>query len=176
MILSIKTMGIAFLAGMLIGIGSGGYGAWKFQGMRIESMQAAEIKRVSGLKDELQKITETLIKQERENNDITLKLDKTATDAILRRSEDSATISRLLRSANSLRAGAISCEAKTGTPTSASSTTPDTAPVGRFSAEFQEYSADTLKRADEAADYANACYGYATEVMRQRERMKKDQE
>ena len=137
MILSIKTMGIAFLAGMLIGIGSGGYGAWKFQGMRIESMQAAEIKRVSGLKDELQKITETLIKQERENNDITLNLDKTATDAILRRSEDSATISRLLRSANSLRAGPSLVKPKRGTPTSASSTTPTQPPSADFQQSFK---------------------------------------
>lgn len=171
MIFSIKTTLIALAAGLIIGILSGGTLAWKLQALRIERMEVAEQKRISVAKDELQALTEKLLKQERENASIATNLDKMSRDAELRRSRDATTIRNLLAASRGVLPGATVCEAPVGTSTTAAVSTNAGTTEGRLSTEFQEYLAEVLRKADEAADYARVGHEYAKAVEAQRERM-----
>lgn len=175
MIFSPKTTLIALAVGCILGLFLGGYAAWKIQGLHISSLQAAEIRRVSGMKDELQKATEKVLKQERINSELTQQMESRNVAAQQR-------IASLLADNRSLvsRLGGLyltgHCEAKAGTTATAPGSITAEANVCRLSDEVAEQLLTEAARADGAAEYASVCYGYVQEVMKQRARMIKEQE
>lgn len=170
MIFSIKTTLIALAIGLVLGLLSGGYVAWRIQGVRISAMEASEAKRISAQKDELQKATEKVLEKERINSELTQQMESRNVAAQQR-------IASLLADNRSLvsRLGGLSlpgrCEAKAGTPATASGSTTAEANVCRLSDEVAEQLLTEAARADGAAEYANACYEFTRQINRQRERM-----
>jgi len=115
------------------------------------------------------------LKQERQNENLTTQLDVLAAEYTNQRNKDSTTIRGLLASRDSWVRSPVKCEAPSaGASDSTSGTTSDAAPEGQLSTEFSEYLAEVLRKADEAAAYAEVAHEYAKQISAQRERMMND--
>lgn len=165
--LELKTAIVTFLLGTLLS----GTAVWNYQKNKYNALIAKD---VSVRTTELAKVTETVIKQERINSELTQKLESNSLVAQQRIAELLAANRRTV-AANGLYLPG-SCKTFTGTPATASSSAPAEANSCRLSDEIAEQLLTEAARADSAAEYAGVCYGYVQEVMKQRERMVKEQE
>ena len=160
--IGLKTALVTFLMGALL---SGGI-AWQYQENKYKALMAKD---VSVRTAELAKVTETVIKQERINSELTQKLESNSLVAQQRIAELLAANRRAVAANGLYLAG--SCKAPAGTPATASGSVVAEASSCRLSDEVAEQLLTEAARADSAAEYAGVCYDFTQQINRQRERL-----
>ena len=160
--IGLKTTLVTFLMGALL---SGGI-AWQYQENKYKALMAKD---VSVRTAELAKVTETVIKQERVNSELTQKLESNSLVAQQRIAELLAANRRAVATSGLYLPG--SCKAPAGTSTAAPGKLITETTVCRLSDEVAEQLLTEAARADSAAEYAGVCYDFTQQINRQRERM-----
>lgn len=169
---NLQTTLIAAAIALSIGLISGGYTAWKYQGARYEK-QLSEVKEKAAAT--LADATKRVLDTERKNIEITASLEKQAQAHNKRVAELYAANNLLRNERGGLLVRAASCEdsrrASVSTPTDASAGTSQAGAICELSRGFTEFLTLATRDADEMRERLQVCKQYAEEIIKQRERM-----